>query len=173
MSSVACARLTMPSPGRLREPQLDAGRLLDPPDGAELARAVAVERAGAPVELLDEGAHLQRHPELPPEVDREPEVLGHKVEREALVVVAGEDAVDVALEEHRPCRPADERPAERPHLDARLRPQDEDLRSGLRVDEPQQVEAQFHRVSGAAGPAVDAPLRVPIASSTGRTRATS
>src|SRR4051794_33896376 len=131
MSRVAWARLTARSPRRLTEPQLDPGRLLDHADGAELARAVAVERASSPVQLLDEGAHLQRHPELPPEVDREAEVLGHEVQGEALVVVAVEDAVDVALEQHGPCRPTDERAPERPHLHARLRSEDEDLRGGL------------------------------------------
>ena len=92
------------------------------PHGRQLARPVAVQRTRPPVELLHERAELQRHAQLPAEVDREPEVLGHEVEREALVVVAVEHAVDVALEETDRRRAGGKRPPEGPGLDAGFRP---------------------------------------------------
>src|SRR5690349_14244141 len=99
--------------GRVRslaaEAELPTRGLLDEPDVRHRAGRVAVQGPGAPVELLHERAQLERDPQVAPEVDGEPEVLGHEVEREARVVVPVEHAVDVPLEEDAAGRAGDER----------------------------------------------------------------
>src|SRR5450755_2923188 len=91
-------------------PQLHSGGVLVEADGAHLAGGVTVGGAGAAVDLLHQGGQLDGHPDVAGEIDGQAEVLGDQTHREALVVVSAlEHRADVALEEHRAGRRADER----------------------------------------------------------------
>src|SRR5205085_1353765 len=111
----------------LAQSELEPSRVLDESDRRQLAGPVAIDRSSPPVELFDQRTELERHAQLATEVDGQAEILGHQVEREALVVVALEDAVDVTLEEHRTGGSIHERLAQTPDLDAGLRAEHEDL----------------------------------------------
>jgi hypothetical protein len=113
------------------------------------------------VDLLHQGGELDRDADIAREVDREAQVLGHELHREALVVIAAvQERQDVALEEHGVGRRGDERAVQCGQIDPGLDPDRQRLGGGDSLDEPGEVEQELDGVAAPAGAEQEDPLRV-------------